>query len=87
MYYKYNSKLKETLDKHAPLKTKTVTVRDRTPWTNDDLKPWKTERRRLERKMRRTGLQVDKQEFNQFKWKYNYYLEKNENRGLYEANR
>ena len=26
--------------------------------------------------MRRTGLQIDKQEFNQFKWKYNEYLNK-----------
>ena len=34
----YNSTLTSILDKHAPLITKTVTVRAQVPWFNDDIK-------------------------------------------------
>ena len=72
----YNSKLRETLDEHAPLQEKVVTVREKTPWTNNGLKPWKVKRRQVERRMRRTGLQVDRQEYSKFNREYNEFLEK-----------
>ncbi len=49
------------MDKHAPLKTITVTERDPTPWSSKDIRKEKKARRRLERKWRRTRLTVDEE--------------------------
>ncbi len=70
----YNLTLREILDVHAPLQTKVITVRDKTPWTNEDLKPWKTERRRLENKWRKTRLHVDRQAYSEFNRNYSAFL-------------
>ena len=59
----YNSTLTSILDKHAPLITKTVTVRGQVPWFNDDIKNAKQQRRKHERKWRMSGLESDRRVF------------------------
>ena len=46
----YDKTLKATLDKQAPLLTKTVVVRPRVPWFNEEIREAKQERRRAEKK-------------------------------------
>ena len=46
----YCEGFKNILDKHAPEKLCQVTERDPTPWTSDEIKPWKKELRKLEEK-------------------------------------
>ena len=58
---KYNSVLSSVLDKHAPLKTIQVTVRKESPWYTSDIKSLKRECRKIERKWRRTKLEIHKQ--------------------------
>ncbi len=55
----YNNELKNILDIHAPMQSRTVSLRNPTPWSSEDIKPEKLKRRRLERKWRRSRLQVD----------------------------
>jgi hypothetical protein len=45
----YDITLRSILDKHAPLKSKVMTVRTMVPWFNDSLKKLKAKRRKLER--------------------------------------
>ncbi len=71
----YNDKLSEVFDKHAPEQTKTVTVRKYTPWTTEEIKPEKQTLRKLERKMKRTKLEIDKQNFKAQKLKYKKMLD------------
>ncbi len=66
----YQTNLQGVLDKHAPKQTKLVTIRDKTPWTTEEIRPHKQELRRLERKMKRTKLEVDKQLFKDKKAEY-----------------
>ena len=49
------------MDKFMPLKTKTFTIRPDTEWFNDEIRDAKHCRRKLERKCRRTGLEIDRQ--------------------------
>ena len=58
---KYDSVLRNIIDKHAPVQTKLVILRPNTEWYSDELRASKIERRRAERKMRKSKLQVDKQ--------------------------
>lgn len=51
----FSDTMLSVLDKHAPLKTKTVIHRDSDPWFDEDLVAAKKERRRLERIMRKDG--------------------------------
>ena len=60
MYHKTLSRL---LNKHAPLISKTVRVRPRVPWFNDDIKLAQRERRRRESKWKYTQLESDRQSF------------------------
>jgi len=46
------------MDKHAPIVSKTVTVRHKTPWFNDEISKAKQNRRACERKWSCTKLQV-----------------------------
>ena len=55
----YNSTLASSLDRHAPLITKTIPARPLVPWFNDDIKEARKQRRKAERRWRRTGLEAD----------------------------
>ena len=59
----YGSTMTSLLDKHAPLQKKTITVRPRVPWFNNEIKEAKRLRRRNETIRRRTGLESDRVEF------------------------
>ena len=59
----YNTTLIGLLDKHAPLKTRTITIRPSAPWYTENIRVEKQKRRALERRWRRTGLQVDHERF------------------------
>ena len=53
---RYDDVISAIVDKHAPLVTKTITVRPNSPWYTDDIGVEKSTRRRLERRWRRTLL-------------------------------
>ena len=55
----YNSTLASSLDRHAPLITKTIPARPLVPWFNEDIKEARKQRRKAERRWRRTGLEAD----------------------------
>jgi len=57
----YNNLIKATLDKHAPEKTRTITLRPTIPWINDDLKAAKQERRKAERRWRHSRLTIHRE--------------------------
>ena len=59
----YNTGLRSALDKHAPLKTRCVTDRPSAPWLTLEVKAAKTERRRAERRARKSELTVHWQIF------------------------
>ena len=51
----YNDTLAHALDRHAPLCTKVIKARPLVPWFNDDIKITRRNKRKAERKWRRTG--------------------------------
>ena len=55
----YNNTLKTTLDKHAPLKSKTVTIRPSVPWFSEKIKEAKRQKRKAEDKWRSSKLDAD----------------------------
>ena len=55
----YNGTLKVVLDKHAPLITRSIKERPRVPWFNEEIKMAKRERRKEEKRWRRTKLDSD----------------------------
>ena len=57
----YNSSLKAIYDVVAPVQTTWVNHCPWAPWYNDELRTAKQEKRRLERKYRKTQLTIDKQ--------------------------
>lgn len=59
----YNTLLSELLDTHAPLITRSVSLRPRAPWFNDTIKEAKVDRRRLERTFRNSKLESDKEAY------------------------
>ena len=59
----YNDVLGDFLEKHAPLKTKWLTIRPAAPWVNEDLLSARKERRRMERRWRLSRLTVDREIF------------------------
>ena len=59
----YNSTLSGALDRHAPLVTKFITVRPLVPWFSEDIRESRRERRRAERKWRRSQCVRDWLEF------------------------
>ena len=50
----YNSTLSAALDRHAPLVTKFIAVRPLVPWFSEDIRESRRERRRAERRWRRS---------------------------------
>ena len=67
----FNNILKTVFDKHAPLKNKTIIIRPPTPWNSEDIKGDKAMRRKLERRWRHTGLQIDLDNYKAFRNKFN----------------
>ena len=61
----YNDGMRSLVDKHAPLRTKTIHLRPNSPWYTEELHGAKHLRRRLERKWRQTRLHVDHQIYRQ----------------------
>ena len=61
----YNNILHGILDHHAPKKEKTIVVRPHSPWFSDSLLKEKEEKRRFERKWRKSGLTGDKDIYTQ----------------------
>ena len=68
---KFNQALGNAYNEQAPLKSKNVIMRPPTPWSYDDIKEDKAIRRKLERKWRQTGLQVDWEIYRDFRNKFN----------------
>ena len=60
---KRNTTMAEILEKHAPLKTKEVTIHPDAPWINDEVKEQKRKKRKAERKWRKTGLVAHKDKY------------------------
>ncbi|GFR81600.1 ATP-dependent DNA helicase [Elysia marginata] len=50
---KYNATLEQLLEKHAPLRARTITDRTSAPWINADVKLQKQQRRQAERAWRK----------------------------------
>ena len=67
----YFSQLSDLINRHAPLRQRTVTDRPSAPWLTGEIKSAKAVRRRAERKMRRTGLPDDKNTFKFLSFKFN----------------
>ena len=55
----YNKSLAAVLDKHAPMRKKVVNARPLVPWFNEEVKLARREKRKTERKWRRTGRRED----------------------------
>ena len=64
---KFDSLCKQVLDGHAPLKNRTVKERTVSPWFSLEHKKLKQEKRRAERKWRKSGLPVHKEIYLYFK--------------------
>jgi hypothetical protein len=67
----YNETPESAINRHAPLITKTIVTRPYVPWFNTEVKSAKREKRRTERKWRRTK-QLD--DFEIYKSKKNYMI-------------
>ena len=57
----YNSAIETIVNKHAPIVTRVITVRSRTPWHTEELSCAKRDLRRAERRWRKTRLTVHRQ--------------------------
>lgn len=57
----YDKGVKKLVDKHAPVRQKTITLRPNAPWYTEELHEAKRARRRLERQWRKTHLEVHRQ--------------------------
>ena len=63
LLHSYSSGLREVLDKHAPLRPRRITGRPSAPWLTVQIKEAKQQRRRAERRWRKSGLTVHRQIF------------------------
>ena len=60
----FESTVRNILDDHAPLKTRTVKLQSESPWFNDDIRAARKTHRQLERKWRDNGKrEVHRQEY------------------------
>ena len=57
----YEKELCRIIDIHAPAKRKTITVRPSAPWYNSKIDEEKRKRRKLERRWRKSRLEIDRQ--------------------------
>ncbi len=76
----FNQALSDAYNKQAPLMEKNIIIRPPTPWTYDDIKEDKATRRKLERRWRHTGLQIDRDRLREFQNNYNNKLNEFRNR-------
>ena len=58
---RYNNGLTTLIDKHAPTKTRNITLRPNTPYYTDEIREAKHLRRKLERKWKKSQLSIDHQ--------------------------
>ena len=72
----YKSQLLALIDDHAPVIRRTVNVRARQPWRNDDLQRMRQHVRQAERKWRHTRLVVHRQIYTNLRdtFKHSIYL-------------
>ena len=63
------------MEKHAPEVERRISLRPHAPWYNDSIRNEKRQKRRLERKMLKSGLQVDKEIFQEHCDNYHKTLE------------
>ncbi|CAG2185348.1 unnamed protein product [Mytilus edulis] len=59
----YNTELSSIIDRHAPLKSRNIIMRPNTEWYTDELRLAKRDRRKAERRMRKSNLTVHRQIF------------------------
>ena len=71
----YNDALKGIYDTLAPIQTRWIRHRPQAPWYDDNLRQAKRDKRRLQRKFMKSGLIVDKQQFELQFSEYNFLLE------------
>ena len=71
----YNRDLKDIYDTAAPIQSRWIRQRTHAPWYNQDLRQVKREKRRLERKFKKSGLVVDQQKFESKCVEYNSLIE------------
>ena len=71
----YNKDLKDIYDAIAPIQSRWIRQRSQAPWYNQDLLQVKREKRRLERKLKKSGLTVDQQQFESKCAEYNSLIE------------
>jgi hypothetical protein len=72
----YNQVLSGLIDRHAPLITKSITLRPHAPWYSDELREQKRVKRQCERKWVASGLEVYKQIYHDECKRYKDLLEK-----------
>ena len=72
--HNYNEVLQNIVDKHAPDKTRVVTIRPEAPWYNSNLAEEKRLKRKYERKYIKSKLAVDRELYCHQRDKYNNLL-------------
>ncbi len=70
----YNVGLRELLDLHTPLRSKTVRIRPSAPWINEEVRQARKALRRAERVWRATGLTVHYKILRDRHWSFNRLL-------------
>ena len=71
----YNNVLSDLLEKHAPLKERTFTIRQDAPWYTSEIADAKRACRKAERKFRSTNLTIHKQLFQEAQIHVNHLIE------------
>ena len=61
----YDQEIKSVVGKHAPLLSREITIRPNTEWYTEDLRNAKRMCRKAERRMQKSNLTVDRQNFKQ----------------------
>ena len=60
----YNTVMTKAIKKHAPLKTREIKVVPQAPWFDEEYAVLRRQRRKAEKKYKKTGLQCDKELYN-----------------------
>ena len=71
----YNTTLRQLLDKHAPVQSHLVSLRPHAPWYTESVKESKRLRRRAERKMIKSNIEINRQLYKQQCEAYNLILD------------